>query len=1012
MRKTAHTLFGRLALCILLIVSVSSVFTVSGPVPAYASGDLLHNGGFEQNPGSTAIPGWTPYVGTEASLDSQLRVEGTYSLRIQDVWTDKSGGVYSASVPALPGEIFRATSKVNVVSGGGQMHLEYLNASGQRISRDGMYIGPTNGAWFDLQTDGTLPAGTAYIRVLLYCGAAELCDVYFDKVKLERRDSNFRGKFDDPVLIPDAVPLQLGQAAAVGETADGQMETYFFSNGAPGTFYALDAWTGERKFAQQVPGTNIVWAMTIGADRNVYFASSNNGRFYKYDPVSQTLTDLGVNPSGRFVWSLQPSPDGNYLYGATYPGGHVFEYAVGTGVIRDLGNMKQGKDYAQGVGVTDQYLYVGVGPYNGTETRMLVRYDRETGAKLEIPTTSKGTFIQDSRIYGGKLFVESSRFAFVIDETTHQTIGGFPYSGDISSPYPLDGRYFYYKYLDKLFRYDLNTNARTEMASLPDYMKDSDIKALAWGVPASGSMAGHTVLLGVTLDGESFIYDPQSGVVEIPKLDMDAQGVSIQTMSYGPDRNLYIGGYHKGVSVYNTVYERFDVKGEGLHQIEGVGYLNGKAYFGVYAGARLYEYDPAEPWNFVGKPTDNPHLEHVVSGQDRPFIFETAGSKLFTGTIPAYGKLGGSLTVYDSTYGTWKEYDHSRVVPNQSVIGLAHKDGKLYGSTSIFGGLGINPTETEAKLFVWDIAGEQKLLERTLEVPGLEGPLVIGDLEFGPDGLLWGASLGTIFALDPDTLEVVKSRVIYNIAPDKSQWRPIYLIFGADGLLYTNVGLSVTVIDPQTLDYEQFAKSTTVLSMDHNGSLYYASNSKDIAYMPIRLGTVAADAGDGMVEWGASKPIALSASWMNGRPVDLSTAEASRWIVSDPNVTRVVYGQLEGLSPGKVTVVPEVTVRGRTVQGDPLEIVVRASTSKLGAEVERLRDQGILSQSLYAQLSNNLRQAEHFIGKGNKEKASEFMNHFVELATDADLDGTAGADAKRLLLAASRDLIAQWGAYE
>ncbi|TMV52821.1 hypothetical protein FE783_01075 [Paenibacillus mesophilus] len=998
---------SRLAILLTMVLAFLTVLNVSYPGIVRSNGSLLANRGFEQPLGPAGIPGWTPYIGTEASLSSAIRFEGNYSLRIQDTWSDKGGGVYSDKIPALPGEIFRATVNVNVVTGGGQLYLEYLDAAGARIGRDGMYTPVTNGAWYTLQTDGTTPERTAYIRVNMICGTSELCDAYYDQVELVRRDSSFRSKFGSPVVIPDAVPLQLGQAAAIGMTAEGRMETYFYSNGSPGTFYALDAWTGEKLFSKQVQGTNIVWAMTIGSDRNVYFASSNNGRLYKYDPAAKALTDLGVNPSGKFVWSLQPSPDGSFLYGATYPGGKVFEYAVGTGAIRDLGNMKQGKEYAEGVGVTDRYLYVGVGPYTGTETRMLVRYDRQTGEKTEIPTTSKGTFIQDTRIYGGKLFVESSRFAFVLDEATHRTIGGFPYSGEVSPPYPLDSRYLYYKYTDKMYRYDLVTDTRTETATLPDYMQDSDIKAFAWGVPETGPFAGQTVLLGITLDGEYFIYEPRSGLVETPKLDMSAQGVTIQSMSYGPDGSLYAGGYHKGLSVYDTVYRRFDVQEQGLHQVEGVGYLNGKVYFGVYAGARIYEYNPELPWSIGGSAAANPRLVRTVAGQDRPFIFEPGGNKLFIGTIPAYGKLGGTLTVYDGGTQSWKEYDHSRVVPNQSIVGLAYKDGKLYGSTSIFGGLGIDPTEAAAKVFVWDVAGERKLIDKTLSIPGIASPIVIGDLEFGPDGLLWGASVGTIFALDPVTLDVVKSRVIYNIAPDKSQWRPIYLYFGADGLLYTNVGLTVTVIDPQTLDYEQLAKSTTLLSMDREGSLYYASDLKNIGYLPIRLGEVAAEAGDGVVEWGASRTVRLTATWMSGRPVDLAEAE-TRWVVSDPSVTRVVYGKLEGLTPGRATVYPEVTVRGQTVRGNTLEIVVQASVDKLEDELEKLHDRGVVSQPLYVQLRNDLRQADHFADSGKMEKAGEFMRRFKELVEQAGLTGTAWTEAKRILLAASNDLLERW----
>jgi hypothetical protein len=37
------------------------------------------------------------------------------------------------------------------------------------------------------------------------------------------------------------------------------------------------------------------------------------------------------------------------------------------------------------------------------------------------------------------------------------------------------------------------------------------------------------------------------------------------------------------------------------------------------------------------------------------------------------------------------------VVQDQSIISLDYKDGKVYGSTSINGGLGADPTAEEAK---------------------------------------------------------------------------------------------------------------------------------------------------------------------------------------------------------------------------------------------------------------------------------------------------------------------------
>lgn len=68
-------------------------------------------------------------------------------------------------------------------------------------------------------------------------------------------------------------------------------------------------------------------------------------------------------------------------------------------------------------------------------------------------------------------------------------------------------------------------------------------------------------------------------------------------------------------------------------------------------------------------------------------------------------------------------YDVYRdIVKDQSIFGLAYHDGKIYGGTSLVGGLGISPTETQAKLFVFDVAKREKIAEFTPMIPGLEGP--------------------------------------------------------------------------------------------------------------------------------------------------------------------------------------------------------------------------------------------------------------------------------------------------
>ena len=216
-------------------------------------------------------------------------------------------------------------------------------------------------------------------------------------------------------------------------------------------------------------------------------------------------------------------------------------------------------------------------------------------------------------------------------------------------------------------------------------------------------------------------------------------------------------------------------------------------------------------------------------------------NKLFVGTVPDYGLVGGALTVYDEKTGMWSEYRN--VVQDQSIVGLAYKDGKVYGGTSIDGGSGCTITAEEAKIFVWDAAKGEKLKEISVEIPGLEStinatgrtkPVMIGSLSFGSDGLLWGAADGAIFALDPATAKVVKSKVLSNINFDQdSAWRPFFLRWGADGKLYTTVGRRLVVFDTNTMGYDVLANGYVgIATLGNDGNVYYALGSK-LMMLPI-----------------------------------------------------------------------------------------------------------------------------------------------------------------------------------
>ncbi|WJH36946.1 hypothetical protein N6H14_15395 [Paenibacillus sp. CC-CFT747] len=276
-----------------------------------------------------------------------------------------------------------------------------------------------------------------------------------------------------------------------------------------------------------------------------------------------------------------------------------------------------------------------------------------------------------------------------------------------------------------------------------------------------------------------------------------------------------------------------------LGQSEGMGALGNKLYLGNYTGAMIYELDVTQPL----EDKVNPKLIYDIPHEDRPFIIKSGEGKLFIGTIPDYGVLGGALTVLDPTTGK-EPVVYPDVIHNQSIVGLAVRDGKLYGSTTVAGGLGIDPTEPAAKLFVWDIATGKKIKEWVPSIPdAVSQPKIISGLTFGPDGLLWAAGNGTIFALNPDTLEIVKSKTIYPTVTDYGRWRPVHIRVGSDGLLYTTLAGKLTVIDPKALDSVTLA-STELMTLGNDGNIYYADSTslkkitvtKGTGELPVKIG--------------------------------------------------------------------------------------------------------------------------------------------------------------------------------
>jgi hypothetical protein len=901
------------------------------------------NPGFEQS--STSLPGWTvspalPAAGLDVQVVRNQAFEGSSSVKIVDNNSSKSLDVFSAPIPVTEGMTYRLSAKVFVESKSVRGYLRFKK-SGSAADLAGsantqlISIKASGNGWQEMTIEGVAPSGAEYAEISFYMGGSGTgTAAYVDNVTLDWKKTAVTQPlnlpYDAPVAIGDAVQYALSQSAAYGVGPDGGAEQYVTTVGSPVSFHVVDAVTGALKFSERIStSADTIWGLTRASDGNVYF--STNGILYRYVAADRRIESLGANPSNNQVFDLKASRDGK-LYGGTYSSanqGRVFEYDIASGQFRDLGVMKSGQQYARGLGVTDDYVYVGIGT-----TAHLMRFDRHTGAIDEIPIPGvSGTTktISEIDVYGGKLFAYSGESLYVIDERTRELLNTIAFQTKISPPSPYDPNAIYYKLKGELYTYDIAGNRTAKVEGIPELPDDTAIKSHAWITPATGTFAGRTVLAGMAAFGESFLYDPVTNRYEEHAADLPTSATQGNALE-ASGNHLFIGGYQRGMSVYDTSTGQFVYSNKQFHQPEGIGFLGDAIYFGTYSGARMYRLDMTKPFEYGEFASGNPGFAlDIGDSQDRPFTMTSGDGKLFIGTFPGYGSLGGALTILEesvtgATYETFRN-----VVPNQSLFGLAYRNGKVYGGTSRNGGLGIEPTETEAKLFVFDTATKRVARTFTPQIPGLRGKAnLIGELSFGPGGLLWGIMDGTadatgydaaIFALNPDTLEVVKSKIVTMSPFNTSKYRPYYIRWGQDGLLYTTIGRKLFAIDPHDLRAKQLIPDTVnLMTLGSDGSIYYIAGSK-LYKMPVQI--VSAGLGASRTALGAGDKTSVTASvyLANGLHATMGGA-AIQYVSSRPDVATAADGVITALSPGTAEISAVVTLDNRTVATAPVTISV------------------------------------------------------------------------------------------
>jgi streptogramin lyase len=466
---------------------------------------------------------------------------------------------------------------------------------------------------------------------------------------------------------------------------------------------ATDPLTGQTDvFPGPLPGECGAWAMALGPDGQVYVGTLSAAHVLRVDWATKALVDLGrPSETESYIWQLALGTD-DKLYGCTYPNAKLVRFDPATGRGEDLGRMDPTEGYARSVAADDHgFVYVGVGPSKAH----IVAYEIATGEHRDI----------------------------LPPEASAEDWGNVVRAGDGA---------VYGSARGKTFRL-----AGWEAVPIPPEE--------AKGEPPLTLADGRLV----SYDGPSVsVTDPATGQVERHETGYRGKSQDIFRIGLGPDDRLYASTampiHFFWADPDSDAWEELGQPGGG----EFYSFLaHGNTLLGAaYSGAApLMVYDPERPYAPSEGPTGNPRLVHYDgenSGWRPMAMIAGPDDKVYIGAVSGYGLLGGPLCIFDPATGSIEQFLH--LIPDQSVVALALlPDGLLVGGTSIGGGGGSHPTQTEAKLFLWDPATKTTLFE-TVPVPG-DGTIVA--LAVGKDGLVYGFTGSTQFVFDPATRDVIDS---------------------------------------------------------------------------------------------------------------------------------------------------------------------------------------------------------------------------------------------------------------
>lgn len=786
-------------------VLMAALLTATLAVPAVVRGATplpLVNPSFESN-----WSGWTQSYGTTGvSFDTSVKADGAKSLKIVDT-TANAVGVENSVAVDVGGKHIEATAKLLVKTGQASVYLRFYSESNQLLLSEIKDAGASPN-WTTLSLAAVAPAGTKRVNVLLYTGASNTGEVNFDAVTLTT-----------PVFESLGAQIKNREItyAAFGKNENGQNVMFAGSNGSPAKLALYPLTGGKPLHTFELPGASTIWAVTVASDNSVYIGTYP-GKLFRYVPSERKLIDLGVVLKQTMVWDITAGKDGR-IFGGTYPDGKVFTFKPGEAVEEILGGqVNPGVANVRSIAYdsVDDQLYLGLGT-----PAYLIKSNLAGTIKTDILPAK---FKPDSYVYytnyaGGKIFayLHDQARTVVLDKnnpsgTEDAVLAGISSTG-VSGLSPVDDKVYYTK-SGILFCYDLSDKKETDLgwhgpARGFGFVVENNVPYLV-----AGLMEGHLLKYNLTTNkGERIPFE---------RVETD---VEIRAVSGGPHGQIYTSGFVQGaIGVYHRSGFQAATEQKKPDQVENFTFAGNTLYAGVYPHAVIESFEVAAAGTTV---TNRLQLANNLEGygQDRPFgmLAVPTVKKLFVGSVPTSDKVGGAFAIYPIDGAAGTPAVHHNLIPNHSIVALAYKDNKVYGGTSVFGGVSIKPVATEARLFVWDAVKGGLLYN---EVP-VAGKRAITELVNGPDGNIWGLAEGTLFIFDPVGKTVVYRQNLFSHVDyatwTAGAWSDGKIVMGQNGYVYVGIGGKLFRMHPDTKQVQLMVDDgVKSLARDDVGNLYYA----------------------------------------------------------------------------------------------------------------------------------------------------------------------------------------------